>query len=424
MTVRLITVSEVKAHRRCRRLHRILYVRGYRSVKQAPALRFGTLMHAGLEEWWDFLFDAINRLREEGKMAPDHYDPRLLTPLIRGAMLDAALAVIDREPDLYERAKARAMMRAYHERWVGEPLEPLAVELEIDGGGGLPGVEVVNPWTGAPESMFRQGGKMDVVVRWYREDATWGDYVVEHKTASGDVSPGSIYRQRLIGDSQVSIYTDGSRAMGFHTDGVLYDMLVKPPPPHKATPVESRKYTVAKYKQCPECKRKLKFGEVRAAVPHVVQLEEKSNEVGRMVLSVAMCEEDPSGGPRRVCTDPGGALYANMRAEDESPSEYEARLLDLMLGDLDAVLARQDIARLGRELDAARRDIFAEATAILLNENADPGTLMAHAPRNVDACFQYGRTCEFHGVCFAGESLEDPSLFKHVEDVHQELTKP
>jgi hypothetical protein len=38
--------------------------------------------------------------------------------------------------------------------------------------------------------------------------------VVEHKTSSEDVTPGSFYWSRLRMDGQVSVYFDGARALG------------------------------------------------------------------------------------------------------------------------------------------------------------------------------------------------------------------
>jgi hypothetical protein len=43
-------------------------------------------------------------------------------------------------------------------------------------------------------------------------------------------------------------------------------------------------------------------------------------------------------------------------------------------------------------------------------------------PRNPDACPRYGRYCEYFGVCTGTESLEDTTRFRHVENVHEELS--
>lgn len=53
-------------------------------------------------------------------------------------------------------------------------------------------------------------------------------FVLEHKTSSRDVGPGSVYWRRLTLDPQVSVYLDAVRAAGYDVEGVLYDVLRKP----------------------------------------------------------------------------------------------------------------------------------------------------------------------------------------------------
>ena len=54
MTVRLpvLTNSQMRTFRRCGREHELSYELGYRPAVEADALRFGTLVHLGLESWW------------------------------------------------------------------------------------------------------------------------------------------------------------------------------------------------------------------------------------------------------------------------------------------------------------------------------------------------------------------------------------
>jgi hypothetical protein len=134
----------------------------------------------------------------------------------------------------------------------------------------------------------------------------------------------------------------------------------------------------------------------------------------------ATCEPHPDGeGPRRICTDPGGKLYAKQRAADELPADYAARIAADVAAAPGEYLVRQEIARLGAELDEHRRDVWAEAAGIVRDGKAN-----AYAPRNTDACYAFNRACDFWPVCFGGASLDDPQLYKHVEDLHTELTPP
>src|SRR5688572_7849557 len=101
MPSRVLTTSRLKAYRRCAREHHLSYDLGFRPVVEAEAVKFGSLMHRALEAWWKA---TANRL-------------------------DAALAALAAatESDPFDVARARALMKGYHARWIDEPFEVLAV---------------------------------------------------------------------------------------------------------------------------------------------------------------------------------------------------------------------------------------------------------------------------------------------------------
>lgn len=203
---RLLTTSRLKTARSCQREHHYRYGLGYRPVDTDGVLRFGTLVHAGLEQWWLNRWDNARRL-------------------------ECALAALDGETDPYERMRAEVMLRGYEARWSEDRYDPIAVEAEFRG-------PVVNPATGKPSVTWQLAGKLDVLARHIDTGAV---VVIEHKTSSEDVSTGSDYWKRLRLDSQVSIYFDGAAALGYQVDACIYDVLAKPGiRPLKATPVEKR----------------------------------------------------------------------------------------------------------------------------------------------------------------------------------------
>jgi hypothetical protein len=51
-TTALLTSSRLSSARACQRLHRFKYVDGIRPAVEPEALRFGSLVHLGLEAWW------------------------------------------------------------------------------------------------------------------------------------------------------------------------------------------------------------------------------------------------------------------------------------------------------------------------------------------------------------------------------------
>jgi hypothetical protein len=203
----LLTTSRLQAYRRCPREERLRYQRGLRA-KQTDAMRFGTLIHLGLEAWWRA--DAAERLA-------------------------AALAAIAGEAvDSFDQARAECLLIGYDARWGGAGFVALAVEHEFQ----LP---LVNPDTNAESKTWRLAGKMDVLAL---ETATQRTWVIEHKTSGADIGPGSDYIARLRLDGQVSMYLRAARELEHDPAGVLYDVIGKVSlRPLKATPVESRKYT-------------------------------------------------------------------------------------------------------------------------------------------------------------------------------------
>jgi hypothetical protein len=193
--------------------------------------------------------------------------------------------------DAFEIAKAEAMLTGYHFRWSGDAdlYEVLAVEAEFF-------TALVNPTTGAPSRTWRLGGKLDAAVR---EIATGREGVVEHKTSTEDVTPGSDYWKRLRLDGQVSTYFEGARALGLDPQFCLYDVLATPKlRPYKATPLEARKFTK------------------------------------------------------------DGALYKTQREADETPEEYRTRVLNAIAEDPDGYFQRGEVVRLQSEMDEAMFDVW------------------------------------------------------------------
>jgi hypothetical protein len=419
--VEIVTNSRAKARRRCDRLHYYQYVLGVRPVEGADELRFGSLAHLGLEAWWSALGDdrvrgvfigRIEALAAREQRALDEQELVLLAAVNDADSLAAALAAVaGKAADPYEQARVEEMLRGYHFRWIDADLEPIDVEVEFL-------APLVNPATGAASRTFQLAGKLDVLAR---ERSTGRIVIVEHKTSSEDLSAGSVYWQRLRMDGQVSTYFQGARALGYEPAECVYDVLGKPKlTPMKATPLEERKYTLPKYKACPACKKK---GSPPA--PHDVVLGEDANGP-----RVHLCEPDPEDATkRRVCTDPGGKLYANLRAEDETPDEYRARLVEAiaMADARGGYFARGEVVRLEHDelehaadtwqLAIAMRDAAA-AGERLVQLGREP--MRAH-PRNPDACEHYRRMCSFFDVCTGADSIDNQARFERVANVHAEL---
>lgn len=128
----LITVSAMKSFRSCPRKYFYAYELRRRSIASSDALRFGTVMHVGLEVWWQ----TVDVEKAIGAM--------------RAAYAKHEIAHV-------EAIKAEELMLGYHVRWKNEPYTVVAVEAQFR-------TALVNPKTGAASKTWELGGKIDAIV--------------------------------------------------------------------------------------------------------------------------------------------------------------------------------------------------------------------------------------------------------------------
>jgi hypothetical protein len=327
--VKLLTTSEKSCYQLCPRKHHYRYNMLMRNVWQSESLRFGTLWHRGQEAWWGAEFNP----------------------------LESALCAMGRRersgtmPDPVQLIIAQELMELYDERWGKEPYEVLGVERQFD-------CPMLNPETGAPSRTFRRGGKMDVLARDTRDGRV---LVVEHKTSSEDIEPGSDYWKLLQLNSQVSDYFVGGKSLGLDIVGCLYDVVAKPKlRPLMATPESERKYT------------------------------------------------------KPTKTEPS-RLYAAQRESDETLDEFRARLRAYIRENPAQWIQRGLVSRLEEDEVDAAFDTWQIAQQIRESER------LGRHPRNTNGCKAYFKVCEYFGVCTRTESLEDETLFRRAETAHEEL---
>lgn len=329
----LLTHSRLSTYRRCPREHSYRYGLGVAPRETAPALRFGTLVHVGLEAWW---------------LATLHGAPRWPSAL---QALAGQAQLLGCDP--WEHARAVALLCGYEATYGGDGWVAVAVESEWRAAlPALPLLDPAQPFSATPGPDLRGwmlAGKFDVIARRGCELA-----VVEHKHSSMPLDPGGPYWQRLRQDGQVSLYLEGARAMGYEVSHVVYDVLgTADLEPLRATPLEQRKYTKE------------------------------------------------------------GKLYVRQRAEDESPAAYQQRLVKAISEQPRRYYARAEVVRLEKEAEEHRAELRTWA-ARLASDIA--------APKNPDACYRYGRMCEYAGVCGGTESLTG-ERFVRLSWPHPELKR-
>jgi len=187
--------------------------------------------------------------------------------------------------------------------------------------------------------------------------------ILEHKTTSSDARSGSDYRRRLTLDPQVGTYFEGCEALGTPAEVCIWDVLQKPAiRPLKAT------------------------GEIKLR---------------------------KDGQPR-----------AGQRLSDETPEEYQARLI-AALGETgpEGALAHVEVHRLAPERETHRWALWHTVREIEATREAVARTGDVRAvPQNGDACTRYGSPCPYLPVCEGTASITDDTRYRRLPVVHAELS--
>lgn len=193
------------------------------------------------------------------------------------------------------------------------------------------------------------GGQMDNIVK---DTRTGQLFLMERKTSGDDITPGSDYWATLAVDHQVSTYFAGAHSLGYDITGCIYDVIGKPKlKPLRATPPEKIRY-----------------------------------------------KKD-------------GTPYAGTRLEDETPDEYQARIMEAIAAEPEKYFQRGIVARDGRQMVEFHHDM---ADAVLMIRSG-------MRTRNPGACRQFNRLCEYFPVCSGQTTIEDETRYRKLPMVHEEL---
>lgn len=213
---------------------------------------------------------------------------------------------------------------------------------------------LMNPETGGVSKTWMLAGKIDAIAR----ENSGRVIIVEHKTTSSDIDACSDYWRKLSIDGQVSGYYLGGRSLGYDIEDCLYDVVRKPGiRPKKETPLSERKYTK------------------------------------------------------------DGKLYAVQNERDETPEEWEARVLQNINDNPERYFAQKRVARLDSDMQDYLFDMWA------VGRNLADAERLGRFSRNPDSCSGFG-TCEYFSVCSGMASIDDDSLFVTIENANPELSPP
>jgi hypothetical protein len=265
----------------------------------------------------------------------------------------------------------QVLLTGYDYRWkeeAREHFEVLGVELQFEG-------PLVNPKTGKASRLWKLAGKLDVLLRDKRDGLV---RVVEHKSSSEDVSPGSDYWRRLKMDGQVSIYFEGGRILGHEVYAVLYDVV----------------------------------GKLQHELKQVPQLDELNNKI---VLDAQGQRVRAKGGRWRQTGDSEQGFTLQTRLE--TAEEFQERIATVIAEAPEKYFVRGEVHRLEQELADGITDVWQ------LGQSLRDEELEQRFPRTPEACQQPGRTCPFFAACAGEASLDDERLYVRSDDVHPELER-
>lgn len=285
---------------------------------------------------------------------------------IEGALL-AALSAI-RSEDAFAAARARALVTVYHSTWqfVWGDFDVLDVEREFS-------FPLMNPETEGVSRSFVEAGKMDALLRRKRDGAL---VVLEHKTTSDDVSPESQYWDRLRMDTQVSKYFLAAKHTGMEVGGVIYDVMGKPA--HRPSQIPILDEQGVK-----------------------IVLDQDGQRV-----------RTKDGKKWRESADKEAGYVLQTR--QETPGEFEARLLSVLRQEPMSYFAQRHVPRLDSDIIEYMGDEWSLSQQILYFRGRGLW------PRNPSACNAYNRTCEFFELC-SGRASVDGVRYGKSDKAHAEL---
>lgn len=328
----LLTHSRIQTFKTCPKLHFYKYELGVRPKEDSRSLRFGTAMHAMLEKI------GLGASREDAIAAG--------ALVLDGGNLDAYDAAIEHETFV-------SLAACYFWHWSREevPAELKPVKyIETEKVFRLP---IFNPHTNKSTPIFEQAGKRDAIV----QTADGATVIMEHKTTSDSIEPGSDYWKRVQIDYQISMYLAAAlQEKKSVANEVLYNVIRKP--------------TIRPYQATPPDKRKFKAD---------------------------------------------GTLYANMRMADESPADWGARLRADIAERPDFYFARQRVVRLSEDLHEFEEDLWTVQQQIRQRQ------LEQRWPRNTAACVGFGRCPFLDHCRYGVSKSAVPPGFTVDSDVHPEL---
>jgi len=347
----LLTNSRMACQRACPKRHQFRYELGL--VPDQPPSEAA---------WIGTLFHLACNLDEMGR--PDQE----IADVVRAKARDA-----------YDAETVLRLWLAHRWRWQDHELDVVATEKAFR-------MPIRNPETNAMTFVFENGGKVDAVVR--LEDGRLA--LLERKTISDDLSPGSDYWLRVRLDQQISLYVLAVRELGYDVTTILYDVVRRP-------------------------------GMRPGKVPLV-------DDDGVKIVCDAHGERVRTKDGKKWRESASAADGYVLQTRPETPEEWGARLAEDIESRIDFYFARVEVARTEDDLADFREELWQQ------QQQLRAAQLKGRWFRNTNACLVPFR-CDYLNICdlkldvglsileagSAPRALQVPPGYKLVDTVHPEL---
>lgn len=363
----ILTNSRASAFKECPRKHFWLYEAGIRPIKTEPPLRFGSQFHLGLETYAKTgdLSKAIGAAIERYSFYPQW----IQTEDDQNAFNDERTVLVE-------------LLAGHINFWSEyDPIQIIKPESTFY-------VPIVNPDTGKESRLFQSAGQRDAIGTWRGKLK-----LIEYKTTSADLSPESVYWQRLLIDPQISHYNLATLQENIPIDGVLYDVSRKP----------------------------LAALSRRLNIPLL-------DPDGLKILIWKLSGErvkNKDGSPAQRCPS-GQTESVDVKSRLETIEEHGARIREDIQTRPDWYFQRREIARSTAEIQDYQRELWQIAHSI----NFARKNKIWY--KNGNICFRYysTRPCPYWDACTLGIDLLELSAgrlhemgFEKIADVHPELNE-
>ncbi len=348
-----VTNSSMACFKQCRRKYYYSYELGWRPAVEKAPLRFGSQFHAALDELckgedYDVVINKIDIAYDT--VASNLFDPEKIYDL------------------QMECQTLKTLLSGYVAAWADSQIKIIESETSFQ----LP---IINPETGYPARIFQQAGKRDRLG--ILPDGRTA--LIETKTVSDDITPGSDYRNVLSINQQISMYVLAAKAEGHDIETTIYD-----------------------------CIRKPTIRPCDVALTDEQGIKVVLDEQGQRVLKA-------NGEPRQTGdTAKGYTLQTRPMTAEEWDNKLSADILDRP----DFYYQRFEVPRLESDLKEFAYELWDIAQDI---NTARKNNLWY---RNTGACRAWSSLCPYYGLCSGQLSTDTlPDGFRQVETVHEELNQ-